>query len=207
MQKLIEEYQDKSMQVLKVSKREYGKAKGMYNEEALSKYEQQLINEAEKKLKRIKNEFLSKANVLVDKKIEQVEREEDKFKIKDNLEYIRFYMEAKLKYDVLPLHEIIKEMENIENPVEFAVAKQIALKLAGRQERIELYKMTYTSPATKEIRQDKLFIRELEMNVNQYVLPVYINVSEYVTEKSMSDYYFNNNNVEDTTNYYFGGAK
>ena len=207
MQKLIAEFQEKSMQVLKGSKREYGKAKDMYNEEALSKYEQQLINETEKKLKKIKNEFLSKANVLVDKKIQQADAEEEKFKIKDNLEYIRFHMEAKLKYDVLPLHEIIKEMENIENPVEFAVAKQTALELAGRQERIELYKMTYASPVTKEIRQDKLFIRELEMNVNQYVLPMYINVREYVTEKSMSNYYFNNNNIEDVSDMYFGGNR
>lgn len=194
MQKLIAEYQEKSMNVLKGSKREYGKAKDMYNEEALSAYEKQLINETEKKLKTIKSDFIMRANILVDKKIKQVEAEEENFKINDNTEFMRFYTETKLKYDILPVHQIMQELENIENPLEFSIAKQVALSLADKEQKRDLYQIAYASPLAKEIRQDKLFIRELEMNMNQYVLPMYINVREYITEVSMS-------------NYYFGGAK
>ena len=208
MQKLIREYQDKSVKVLKASKEEFKKAKAMYNEEALASFENQIVKETEKKLRAIKNEFIMKGTKLVADKMGKAQAEENNFNIKDNAEFLRFYLETKLKYSIQPVHQIMQAMEDIENPLEFNVAKQVALSLADKEQTNQLYQMNWASPLAKDIKQDQLYIRELQMNNNSYVLPLSMsNIREYITGISSSDYYFRNNNLEDVSDMYFGGNR
>lgn len=208
MNKLVKDFESKGKAVLDKAKKEYGKMKGKYNEATLDKEATVLLKNAEKELNVLKNKFIEEANKLAEQLVKQAEAEDSNTHIKDDMAYIRKFNELSLKYDVMPLHIILDEFNNIDNEFEFNIAKRRALQLASTEQQRDIYNRFYQNPLYTEVKATKQYIIELQTNNKKFILPFGINdVEEYITGNALNNYYFNGRNIEDLQDYYFGGSK
>ena len=208
MQKLIKQYEDKGMAVLKQCKQEYEKMASRYNDEVLKQESNKLVKKAEEQLASLKHNFIEEACKLQEQLIKQAEAEDSNAYIKDDMTFMRKFNELNLKYEVLPLHLILDAMNDIDSEFEFNIAKRQALKLADKEQQREIYNRFYQNPLYAEVKASKQYVIELKSNNKKFILPFGMNdINSYITGNEMNNYYFSGRVIEDVTSYYFSSNK
>lgn len=193
---LEQKYIKKSMEVLVKAKETYKRQLEILNDNALGKYERQLLTATEKELQKIKEEYIKEATKVILDKENELNTPVTKGTVEEQiLEQLQIQNDVKsyeMKYNLLPVTSIIGTLQQqmIETELEFNVAKNVAFNRADPSQRQQLVTLNYMDKDRHLIEVAKADVRRLEINRTQYVTGLITDVKGYVTGKSVSDTFF-----------------
>lgn len=193
---LEQKYTRKSMEVLAKAKATYQKQLEILNDNALHKYERQLLEATTKELQKIKEEYIKEATKVILDKENELDTPVTKGTVEEQiLEQLQIQNDVKsyeMKYNLLPVTSIIGTLQQqlIETELEFNVAKNVAYNRADPSQRQQLVGLNFIDKDRHLVEVAKADVRRLEINRTQYVTGLITDVRSYVTGKSMSDTFF-----------------
>ena len=196
LSELEQKYIKRSTEVLAKAKATYQKQLEILNDNALSKYEQQLIEATTKELQKLKEEYIKEANkVILDKEKElntPVTKGTVEEQILEQLQIQNNIKDYEMKYNLVNVDTIIGTLQQqlIETELEFNVAKNSAYNRADPSQRQQLVTLNYMDKDRHLIEVAKADVKRLEINRTQYMTGLITDIRGYVTEKSVSDTFF-----------------
>ena len=196
LSELEQKYIKRSTEVLAKAKATYQKQLEILNDNALSKYEQQLIEATTKELQKLKEEYIKEANkVILDKEKElntPVTKGTVEEQILEQLQIQNNIKDYEMKYNLVNVDTIIGTLQQqlIETELEFIVAKNSAYNRADPSQRQQLVTLNYMDKDRHLIEVAKADVKRLEINRTQYMTGLITDIRGYVTEKSVSDTFF-----------------
>ena len=176
-----------------------------YTEKGLQLMEHQLINELEEQLMQLRNGFLTTATEGTNKTkrdlIEKRMQQQPKTQGEMLCEYMKFFKQVKVYESIVQSNGADMELLNtlatdddISRDV-FEVVKGAMIQVAPQEE-----KANYRSTAMSVVNADINDLERIKNNVNAPVVGIEFadkSMYELVTEKELSNYYFNNEHTEE----------
>lgn len=196
LKNLEQEYIKRSMEVLVKAKEAYKRQLKILNDNALQKYEEQLLNDTKKELAKIKAEYIKEAEKVILEQEKELNTPKVKGTVEEQiLEQLTISNNIKnweFQYNLLPVDSIINTLQQqmVETELEYNVAKNIAFNRADLPQRQQLAGINFIDKDRHIIEVARADVKRLEINREQYITGLITDIRGYVTGKSASDTFF-----------------
>lgn len=189
---IYDTYKGKSLESVYRSSKEFTKAKEMYNENMQKTKVGELTLKTEKELEGYKTQYIKESREKLDNyenlRVAELAKtpltKEDK--ILDELVKSNLHKEYEFKYGVMDGKQIQEDLSNIDNELEFNVAKYIAYNKLDDKSILNMNK--YQDKILQRITEMRGHLRLSEIQVGNYLVDGQV---EYlITGDDPSNYYF-----------------
>lgn len=190
--KIYNTYRGKSLESINNSKEEFLAIKEMYNENMQNKKIGELTSNTEKQLEKYKSQYIEETRKLLDtyEKLRESEITKAPYgtndKILEELRKMNLQKEYEFKYGIMEVDRIQQELSNIDNELEFNVAKYIAYNKADDKSIINMLK--FQDKVLERIGELRDYLKLTEIQHGVYLVDG--KVEYLITGKDLSDYFF-----------------